>query len=91
MRKRRSREIFVEASPAATRGDAAIGGATTVCRDGERSLSRQKRCVHATSGVSYPSRGVSYPSRWFQSAWMGIIVHSTQSVFIIILVFTLVR
>jgi hypothetical protein len=84
MRKRRSREIFVEASPAATRGDAAIGGATTVCRDGERSLSRQKRCVHATSGVSYPSR-------WFQSAWMGIIVHSTQSVFIIILVFTLVR
>jgi hypothetical protein len=84
MRKRRSREIFVEASPAATRGDAAIGGATTVCRDGERSLSRQKRCVHATSGVSYPSRR-------FRSAWMGIIVHSTQSVFIIILVFTLVR
>ena len=34
---------------------------------------------------------LAYPSRRFQSAWMGIIVHSTQSVFIIILVFTLVR
>src|SRR2546429_6644646 len=28
MRKRRSREIFVEASPAATRGDAVIGSET---------------------------------------------------------------
>jgi uncharacterized protein len=34
---------------------------------------------------------LAYPSRRFQSAWMGIIVHSTQSVFIIILVFTVVR
>jgi uncharacterized protein len=34
---------------------------------------------------------LAYPSRRFQSAWMGIIVHSTQSVFITILVFTLVR
>jgi membrane protease YdiL (CAAX protease family) len=33
---------------------------------------------------------LAYPSRRFQSAWMGIIVHSTQSVFILILVLTLV-
>lgn len=34
---------------------------------------------------------LAYPSRRFQSAWMGIIVHSTQSVFILILLFTLVQ
>jgi membrane protease YdiL (CAAX protease family) len=34
---------------------------------------------------------LAYPSRRFQSAWMGIIVHSTQSVFILILLFTLVE
>jgi uncharacterized protein len=33
---------------------------------------------------------LSYPSKRFQSAWMGIIVHSTQSVVILIVVFTLV-
>jgi uncharacterized protein len=33
---------------------------------------------------------LAYPSRRFQSAWMGIIVHSAQSVTIIIVVFTLV-
>jgi membrane protease YdiL (CAAX protease family) len=33
---------------------------------------------------------LSYPSRRFQSAWMGIIVHSTQSVFVIIAVLILV-
>jgi hypothetical protein len=33
---------------------------------------------------------LAYPSRRFQSAWMGIIVHSTQSVFILILVRTVV-
>ena len=33
---------------------------------------------------------LSYPSRRFQSAWMGIIVHSTQSVFVVIFVLTLV-
>jgi hypothetical protein len=33
---------------------------------------------------------LSYPSRRFQSAWMGIIVHSTQSVTVIIIVLTLV-
>jgi membrane protease YdiL (CAAX protease family) len=33
---------------------------------------------------------LSYPSRRFQSAWMGIIVHSTQSVLVLILVLTLV-
>jgi uncharacterized protein len=33
---------------------------------------------------------LSYPSRRFQSAWMGIIVHSTQSVFLLIFVLTLV-
>jgi membrane protease YdiL (CAAX protease family) len=32
----------------------------------------------------------AYPSRRFQSAWMGIIVHSVQSVFVIVLVLTLV-
>jgi hypothetical protein len=32
----------------------------------------------------------AYPSRRFQSAWMGIIVHSLQSVFVIIVVFALV-
>lgn len=32
----------------------------------------------------------AYPSRRFQSAWMGIIVHSLQSVFVLILVLTLV-
>ena len=33
---------------------------------------------------------LSYPSRRFQSAWMGIIVHSTQSVFILTVVLTVV-
>jgi CAAX protease family protein len=33
---------------------------------------------------------LSYPSRRFRSAWMGIIVHSAQSVVIIIVVLTLV-
>ena len=33
---------------------------------------------------------LAYPSRRFQSAWMGIIVHSTQSVVIIIGTLTLV-
>ena len=32
----------------------------------------------------------AYPSRRFQSAWMGIIVHSLQSIFVIIVVFGLV-
>jgi hypothetical protein len=32
----------------------------------------------------------AYPSRRFQSAWMGIIVHSVQSVFVIIVVLILV-
>ena len=32
----------------------------------------------------------AYPSRRFQSAWMGIIVHSIQSVFVIIVVLALV-
>jgi hypothetical protein len=32
----------------------------------------------------------AYPSRRFQSAWMGIIVHSIQSVFIILIVLGLV-
>jgi len=31
----------------------------------------------------------AYPSRRFQSAWMGIIVHSVQSVFVIAIVLTL--
>jgi membrane protease YdiL (CAAX protease family) len=33
---------------------------------------------------------LAYPSRRFQSAWMGIIVHSSQSVAVIIVVLTLV-
>ena len=33
---------------------------------------------------------LAYPSRRFQSAWMGIIVHSVQSVIVIIVVLTLV-
>jgi uncharacterized protein len=33
---------------------------------------------------------LAYPSRRFQSAWMGIIVHSTQSVVLLIVVLTLV-
>jgi len=33
---------------------------------------------------------LAYPSRRFQSAWMGIIVHSTQSVFILLVLLTLV-
>jgi membrane protease YdiL (CAAX protease family) len=32
----------------------------------------------------------AYPSRRFQSAWMGIIAHSVQSLFVIIVVLTLV-
>ena len=32
----------------------------------------------------------AYPSRRFQSAWMGIIVHSTASVFVLVVVFGLV-
>ena len=33
---------------------------------------------------------LSYPSRRFQSAWMGIIVHSAQSVFLTVILLTLV-
>jgi uncharacterized protein len=33
---------------------------------------------------------LAYPSRRFQSAWMGIIVHSIQSVFVLVFVLTLV-
>jgi hypothetical protein len=33
---------------------------------------------------------VAYPSRRFQSAWMGIIVHSVQSVVVIIVVLAVV-
>jgi hypothetical protein len=33
---------------------------------------------------------LSYPSRRFQSAWMGIIVHSAQSVVMVIVVLGLV-
>jgi membrane protease YdiL (CAAX protease family) len=33
---------------------------------------------------------LAYPSRRFRSAWMGIIVHSTQSVFVIAIVLALV-
>ena len=33
---------------------------------------------------------LSYPSRRFQSAWMGIVVHSVQSVVVVIVVLTLV-
>jgi hypothetical protein len=33
---------------------------------------------------------LAYPSRRYQSAWMGIIVHSTQSVFVIAVVLGLV-
>jgi hypothetical protein len=32
----------------------------------------------------------AYPSRRFQSAWMGIIVHSTASVFALVVVLGLV-
>jgi uncharacterized protein len=32
----------------------------------------------------------AYPSRRFQSAWMGIVVHSAQSVFVIAVVLALV-
>jgi uncharacterized protein len=33
---------------------------------------------------------MAYPTRRFRSAWMGIIVHSTQSLFLTIIIFTLV-
>jgi hypothetical protein len=33
---------------------------------------------------------LAYPSRRFQSAWMGIIVHSAQSVFAVVFVLTFV-
>jgi uncharacterized protein len=33
---------------------------------------------------------LSYPSRRFQSAWMGIVVHSTHGVVILVVVLTLV-
>jgi CAAX protease family protein len=33
---------------------------------------------------------LAYPSRRFESAWMGIVVHSTQSVVVIVVVLTLV-
>ena len=33
---------------------------------------------------------LAYPSRRFQSAWMGIIVHSTQSVVLLVVILTLV-
>ena len=33
---------------------------------------------------------ISYPAKRYRSAWIGIVVHSIQSVFLAILVFTLV-
>ena len=33
---------------------------------------------------------IAYPSRRFQSAWMGIIIHSAQSLFVTIALLTLV-
>ena len=33
---------------------------------------------------------MAYPTRRFRSAWFGIIVHSTQSVFLAIIILTLV-
>jgi hypothetical protein len=33
---------------------------------------------------------LAYPSRRFQSAWMGIVAHSTQSVFVIVVILGLV-
>jgi uncharacterized protein len=33
---------------------------------------------------------LAYPSQRFESAWMGIVVHSAQSVFVIVLVLTVV-
>ena len=32
----------------------------------------------------------AYPARRFQSAWMGIVVHSSQSIFLIAVVLALV-
>jgi uncharacterized protein len=42
------------------------------------------------SALVFDILALAYPSRRFQSAWMGIIVHSTQSVFITIAVLALV-
>jgi uncharacterized protein len=52
-------------------------------------------CYHLHQPWSIPPSlvdifALSYPSKRFQSAWMGIIVHSAQSVVILIVVFTLV-
>jgi len=52
-------------------------------------------CYHVHQPWDIPTSlvdifALSYPSRRFQSAWMGIIVHSAQSVVILIVVFTLV-
>jgi membrane protease YdiL (CAAX protease family) len=33
---------------------------------------------------------IAYPSRRYQSAWIGIVVHSTQSVFFLVIILTLV-
>jgi hypothetical protein len=33
---------------------------------------------------------MAYPTRRFRSAWLGIIVHSAQGVFLAVIVFTLV-
>ena len=33
---------------------------------------------------------MAYPSRRFQSAWMGVVVHSSQQIFAIAIVLTLV-
>ena len=62
-------------------------------------LGRQRGAVHGLSparAVGHPDHlggGIfleAYPSRRFQSAWMGIIVHSFQSVFVIAVVLALV-
>jgi uncharacterized protein len=42
------------------------------------------------SALVFDILALAYPSRRFQSAWMGIIVHSTQTVFITLAVLALV-
>ena len=42
------------------------------------------------SALVFDILALAYPSRRFESAWMGIIVHSTQTVFITIAVLALV-
>jgi hypothetical protein len=79
----------------ATTSRAGCGEAIPLGRRGRlrTSHSLPNREVHLHADLRSPDGGtllIAYPSRRFQSSWMGIIVHSTASMFSLIFVLPLV-